>query len=329
MDDFACRATQRTKSSPLQTYPIFFEKHVTTDQPMRSPPATRSRSLRKLSNMEAILNSIKKASRNRIEFQEFLGETTSAISTDGKILAYGLKYENGTITLWDQLTERPIRTLHMNFMNRQFSVRELRFTPNNKILFAKGYRWYRSWRHTGWSRYCNISAWDVPTGVRILEYSAERYSLVNSMWKDGSFDMMVDRCLNLGVVATILENPFGTVTRASNEPIRPWAGKSSLTFTLAFGGGLLRRWIRHPSEMPGNVLDVSRRIKKKSTNTRNSSIEDDLVARDKVDGGATTYEGENDPVTRDEDGWPVTDPETGMAQWSGTEMRRTRQFREV
>ncbi|KAF3280595.1 hypothetical protein TWF970_002808 [Orbilia oligospora] len=116
------------------------------------------------------------------EFRRLLGleaSDVSAISTNGRILAYSLTRrstcEFSFVVLWDLVAEAPIRIL-----GALSDLATLKFSPDNKILFGKlqpvaespssARLKPRPESSTNTDLGSNIVFWDVKTGVRLSDY---------------------------------------------------------------------------------------------------------------------------------------------------------------
>ncbi|KAF3166228.1 hypothetical protein TWF225_000822 [Orbilia oligospora] len=186
----------------------------------------------------------------------------SAISSDGRVLAYSLTgrtaYQYPFVVLWDLVAEAPIRTL-----GTRSGLAKLKFSPDNKILFGKNQAVAESpssarlrtrlKSSTNTDLGSSIVFWHVKTGVRLSDHIISGRLHARALF-------MLQMQESTAVDAETVQNrsdsshSLGHAGLADLPQEFSQTNKELLAVVVAIGKGKITRWLFTSAQLPERML---------------------------------------------------------------------------
>ncbi|KAF3088488.1 hypothetical protein TWF102_010143 [Orbilia oligospora] len=186
----------------------------------------------------------------------------SAISTDGRILAYSLAgrtaYQYPFVVLWDLVAEAPIRTL-----GARSGLAKLKFSPDNKILFGKNQAVAESpsgaclrtrlESSTNTDLGSSIVFWHVKTRVRLCDHIISGRLHARALFM---LQMQESTAVNAETVQNRSDSShsLGHAGPADLPQELSQTNKELLAVVVAIGKGKITKWLITPAQLRERML---------------------------------------------------------------------------
>ncbi|KAF3102925.1 hypothetical protein TWF706_005051 [Orbilia oligospora] len=190
----------------------------------------------------------------------------SAISTDGRILAYSLAgrtaYQYPFVVLWDLVAEAPIRTL-----GARSGLAKLKFSPDNKILFGKNQAVAESpsgaclrtrlESSTNTDLGSSIVFWHVKTRVRLCDHIISGRLHARALFM---LQMQESTAVNAETVQNRSDSShsLGHAGPADLPQELSQTNKGLLAVVVAIGKGKITKWLITPAQLRERMLYKSK-----------------------------------------------------------------------